>query len=46
MAEDLKPGDKVGRDSEGGHCTGVVVKKENGARQGPHGRAYLGSAHV
>ena len=28
MAKDLKPGDKVGWDSSGGHSTGKVVKKQ------------------
>ena len=28
MAKDLKPGDKVGWDSSGGHSVGKVVKKQ------------------
>ena len=28
MAKDLKPGDKVGWDSSGGHSTGKVLKKQ------------------
>ena len=28
MAKDLKPGDKVGWDSSGGHSTGKVLKRQ------------------